>query len=168
MIRVPAKDRRSNLTGKAAVIEKSVAIALDSGRYLFRADDQYLGGPTGNAFGPLADAADIQTFADHVLRTESRLTSRFTSFTTEVKIARKFTSKSDSRFIRKAEMAKLTVLQSQGIIRIWNPDHVFDAITTGPKKFAKQAPDVRAAMRRNRELLIEGEIPAVVLGLVNE
>jgi len=38
----------------------------------------------------------------------------------------------------------------------------------GPRKLTKQAADVRAAMRRNRELLIEGEIPARVLGLVNE
>jgi hypothetical protein len=154
--------------GKAADIEESVAVGLDAGRYLFRADDRYHGGPTGKALGPEADAADIQGFAVHVLRKESRLTSRFTSFTTEVKIARKFTSASDSRFIRKAELAKLMVLESQGTIRMWDPDQVFEAMAIGPRKLTKQAADVRAAMRRNRELLIEGEIPAQVLGLVNE
>jgi hypothetical protein len=154
--------------GKAADIEGSEAVGLDAGRYLFRADDQYHGGPTGKALGSEADAADIQDFAEHVLRKEARLTSRFTSFTTEVKIARKFTSASDSRFIRKSELAKLIVLESQGTIRIWDADQVFEAMAIGPRKLAKQAADVRAAMRRNRELLIEGEIPAEVLGFVNE
>jgi hypothetical protein len=154
--------------GKAADIEESVAVGLDAGGYLFRADDRYHGGPTGKALGPEADAADIQGFAEHVLRKESRLTSRFTSFTTAVKIARKFTAASDSRYLRKVEMAKLIVLESQGIIRIWDPAQVFEAMANGPRKLIKQAADVRAAMRRNREFLIEGQIPAKVLVIVNE
>jgi len=35
------------------------------------------------------------------------------------------------------------------------------------KKLAKQAADVRTAMRRNSEILIEGQIPAGVLEQAN-
>jgi hypothetical protein len=128
------------------------------GRYLFRADDGYRGGPVGRALGLEADLADIQDFAGHVLRKESRVTSRFTSFTLEVKIARRFTSVADSRFIRKVELAKLRILESQGVIQIWDPDQVLEAMRKGASKLAKQAADVRAAMRRNREVLIEGQV----------
>jgi hypothetical protein len=139
-----------------------------AGRYLFRGDDRDRGGSVGRPLGPEADAADIQNFADHVLRKESRLSSRFTSFTTEVKIARKFTSAPEGQFVRKAELARLKALEAQGIIRIWDPDQVFEAMKDRPRKLAKQAADVRAAMRRNREILIEGQIPAGVLTGVNE
>jgi hypothetical protein len=154
--------------GRAADIEESVAVGPDGGRCLFRADDRYHGGPTGKALGPEADTADIQDFAEHVLRKESRLTSRFTSFTTEMKVARRFTSASDNRFIRKVELASLIDLESQGIIRMWDPDQVFEAMASGPRRLAKQAGDVRAAMSKNFELLIEGEIPPEVIRFVNE
>jgi hypothetical protein len=118
--------------------------------------------------GPDADAADNQDFADHVLRKESRLTSRFASFTTEAKVARRFTQAPDNRFIRKAELAGLRVLEAQGIVRLWDPDQVFRAMTAGPRKLAKRAADVRAALKRNHEVLIEGQIPAGVLVRVKE
>jgi hypothetical protein len=118
--------------------------------------------------GPEADAADIQNFADHVLRKESRLTSRFTSFTTELKIAGRFTSAADKRSIRKVESAKLQLLESQGIIRQWDPDQVFEVMKEMSGKLAKQSGDVRAAMRKNREILIEGQIPAELVMPVNE
>jgi hypothetical protein len=59
-------------------------------------DDYHRGGPIGKAAGTEADEADIQNFADHVLRKESRRSSRYSSFTTEVKIARRFTCASDA------------------------------------------------------------------------
>jgi hypothetical protein len=68
----------------------------------------------------------------------------------------------------KAELAKLRALESQGIIRIWYPDQVFDGMMSGPRRLAKQAADVRAAMRRNHEILIEGEIPAEIFRTMNE
>jgi hypothetical protein len=153
---------------KATDVDGTVATGSDAGRYLFRADDHYRDGPVGRALGPEADAADIQDFADHVLRKESRLTSRFTSFTTEARVARRFTQAPDSRFIRKAELAGLRILEAQGVIRLWDPDPVFRAMTAGPRKLAKRAADVRAALNRNHEVLIEGQIPVGVLVRVNE
>jgi hypothetical protein len=58
-------------------------------------------------------------------------------------------------------------LEFQGIIQIWNPDQAYDAIKGGPGKLARQAGDVRAAMRRNSEVLIEGRIPSGMLLSVN-
>jgi hypothetical protein len=72
--------------------------------YVFRGDDAYQGGPVGRALGAQADEADIQNFADHVLRKESNRASRYVSFTGEVKVARRFTSAPDNRNICKAEM----------------------------------------------------------------
>src|SRR5436190_14967945 len=107
--------------GTAATAE-GVARAEKTRNYIFRGDDNYRGGPVGRALGVEADTADIQNFADHVLRKESNLSSRYTSFTEETKIARKFTLASDNRFVRKAEMARLRELQSQGTIKIWDSD----------------------------------------------
>ena len=131
--------------------------------YVFRGDDDYRGGPVGRALGAEADAADIQNFADHVLRKESNRSSRYVSFTEEVKVARRFASASDNRYVRKADVAALRDLELQGVIRIWDADEVHAALNEGPRKLAKQASDVRAAMRRNGESLIEGRIPEGVL-----
>ena len=64
---------------------------------------------------------------------------------------------------RKSKSTKLRELEHQAIIRIWNPDQVYDAIKDVPGKLAKQAGDVRTAMRRNSEILIEGQIPPGIL-----
>jgi hypothetical protein len=56
---------------------------------------------------------------------------------------------------------------SRGIIRIWDPDQVFEVLMNGPRKLARQAGDVRSAMRRNSEMLIEGQVPAGILLPVN-
>jgi hypothetical protein len=131
--------------------------------YVFRGDDNHQDGPVGRALGVEADEADIQDFPDHVLRKESSRSSRYKSFTEEMRVARRFTSASDNRYVCKAEMAKLLELQAQGVIKIWDPDQVHEALSAGPKKMAKQAGDVRAAMKRNSEILIEGQVPARVL-----
>jgi hypothetical protein len=136
-------------------------------RYIFRGDDYYRGGPVGRPLGAEADAADIQDMAEHVLRKESRRTSRYTSFTRETKIARKFTSFPDNRHVRKVEMVVLRDLAIRGIIRIWQPDQVHAALRQNSGKLAKQAADVRAAMQKNREILIEGQIPEGVLQPAN-
>jgi hypothetical protein len=142
--------------------EEAGAIA-GKGGYLFRGDDNFSGGPVGRAFGTHADEADIQNFGDHVLRKESKQTSRYVSFTKEIKIARKFTSAADNRYVAKAAWSALRELDARGIIKVWEPDAVEAALREGPKRLAKQASDVRAAMTRNRELLIEGQIPAGTL-----
>ena len=131
--------------------------------YLFRGDDQYRGGAVGFAFGMEADSADIQDFAEHVLRKESRRTSRYTSFTTEIKVARRFTATRSLEPVRKIELVTLRGLESEGLIKVWGPDRVGEQLALGPRKLARQAGDVRAAMRRNGEVLIEGQIPAGLL-----
>lgn len=145
------------------------AETVESGksRYLFRGDDNYRGGPVGPSLGEEADAAHIQDFAEHVLRKESQRTSRYTSFTMETKIARKFTSASDNRYVRKVELIVLHELERQGFIKVWDAEQVHAALRQGPKKLANQAADVRAAMRKNREILIEGQIPEGILQTVN-
>ncbi len=55
----------------------------------------------------------------------------------------------------------------QGTIELWDPEQVYDALRQGPKRLAKQAADVRAAMRRSSEILVEGQIPDGVLERVN-
>lgn len=121
----------------------------------------------GRAFGAEADVADIQNPADHVLRKGSNRSSRYSSFTTEVKIAKRFTSAADNRGICKAEMVRLRGLESQGAIRIWFPDQVYEVLIQMPKKIARQAADVRTAMMKNREILIEGQIPQGLLSRIN-
>lgn len=166
------KGSRPECVVKAAAAEEHVAQAggtdtnADAAKkrnYVFRGDDNYRGGPVGRALGVEADGADIQNFADHVLRKESNRTSRYSSFTEEVTVARKFTSASDNRYVSKADMTSLRELEAQGVIRIWDPDQVHVVLREGPRKLAMQASDVRAAMRRNSEILVEGQIPAGIL-----
>jgi hypothetical protein len=134
---------------------------------LFRADDFYRGGPGGSASGLEADSADIQDFIEHVLRKESNRTSRYVSFTEELKAARRFTLAPDQRHIRKVEWARLQDLASQGIIVIWDADRVYERLSQGSKKLAKKANDVRASMQRNSELLIEGQLSEELFERVN-
>ena len=128
--------------------------------YLFRADDYYRHGPVGRPVGSDADTADIQNFVDHVLHKESNRTSRYVSFTEVLQIARKFTTAPDNRQIRKVALAKLRDLASQGTITIWDVSGVCKTLAQSPKKLSRWTKDVRAAMERNRELLIEGRMPA--------
>lgn len=140
----------------------------DVGAYLLRGDDYYRGGPIGKALGVEADEADIQDFADHVLRKETRRSSRYTSFTTEVKIAKKFSRAADCRAVVKVKTAVLRELESQNVLRIWNSNQVYERLIRDTKKLAKQAGDVRTAMRRNGEILIEGQVPANVIDPIAE
>jgi hypothetical protein len=139
----------------------------DGGKYVFRGDDNYRGGPVGRTLGDEADAANIQDAADHVLRKESHRSSRYTSFTTELKVARRFTSAVDNRHVSKVELARLRELETEGRLAIWDPERTYEALRQGARKLARQAADVRASMRRNSEILIEGQIPPEFLGPVN-
>src|SRR5207253_5844400 len=104
----------------------------------------YRQGPVGRALGSEADAADIQNFAIHVLRKESNRTSRYVSFTKELKIARRFTKASDYRHIRKLEYARLLDLAEQGIINIWDAPRVYAELTRASKE-AHQESRLRAS-----------------------
>jgi hypothetical protein len=144
----------------------SDAKAEDERAYVFRGDDNYQTGPVGLTLGAEADRADIQNHADRVLHKESSRTSRFVSFTTEIKVARRFTSASDSRNVRNAKLTALRALEARGTIRIWDPDQVYELLNAAGKKLKKLAPDVRAAMKRNCEILIEGQIPEELIETV--
>lgn len=131
--------------------------------YLFRGDNDYRGGPIGLPLGPIADAAEIQSFEQHVLRKAYGISSRFVSFTTELKVARSFTARNDNRYVVKVLDFDLRTLEEGGTIRVWSPEAVFVAMRQRDRKVARQAADVRAAMIRNSEVLIEGEIPPEVV-----
>lgn len=77
-----------------------------------------------------------------------------------MKIARKFSGASDSRALVKVKRDNLRELESQKVITVWNSNQVYERLIRDAKKLAKQAGDVRTAMRRNSEVLIEGQIPA--------
>ncbi len=67
------------------------------------------------------------------------------------------------RHVSKAEMEGLRELEARGVIRIHTSDSVYDALKAGPRKTSKEAGAVRDAMKRNGEILIEGQIPEGVL-----
>lgn len=66
---------------------------------------------------------------------------------------------SSDRHVYKIAAVGLRKLEAEGGIRIWNPDQVHDAMSRQTSKLANQANDVRHAMKRNNEILIEGTIP---------
>jgi hypothetical protein len=79
--------------------------------------------------------------------------------------ARRFSKKNK---ILKVPWSALQQLASDGKIRIYNPEQVAEMIRENPqKKISKQANNVKAAMEKNGEILIEGQIPGDFIVLVN-
>jgi hypothetical protein len=72
---------------------------------------------------------------------------------------------SGGKYLFRADV--LLDLEDRGIINIWTPAAVEAALSSGPKKLAKQTTDVKAAMIKNSEILIEGQIPPGSLEQVN-
>jgi hypothetical protein len=141
-------------------IESSTPVATLS--YLFRGDAGYAGGPVGLPLdSPEARAADIQDPADHVLRKASARTSIFVSFTTKLAVADRFGG--DRRSVLKVAVVALQQLESAGTIRMWTPEATWASLRQAGKKAAKHATATRDAMRRNAEVLIEGQIPEDVI-----
>jgi hypothetical protein len=132
--------------------------------YLFRADDNYkIGDPVGLELdSEEATTADIQDPLDHVLNKESGQTSRYVSFSSAITIPggggpKKFTKKNK---ILKAAWEAVQQLASDGKIRIYTPEQVAEMIRNNPKKkISKQANNVKVAMEKNGEILVEGQIP---------
>src|SRR5690242_10465581 len=112
---------------------------MEDSTYLFRGDDLYTGGSIGFALGKDAEGADIQDLSEHVLRKQKGRTSRYVSFSKELKIARKFTSSQDNRLVIKAPMNRLRELEASGILILWDADQVFDSLRQGAHKLAKKA-----------------------------
>jgi hypothetical protein len=136
--------------------------------YLFRADDSYTtGAPVGFELdSEEATTADIQNPLDHVLNKESGQTSIYVSFSNAISLPggggpRRFTKKNK---ILKVAMEALQQLEAEGKIRIYNPEQVAEMIRQNPKKkISKQANNVKAAMEKNGEILIEGQIPGELI-----
>jgi hypothetical protein len=136
--------------------------------FLFRADDDYkTGNPVGFELGSEgAQQADIQNPLEHVLDKEAGDTSIYVSFSTAIKIpggggAIKFTKKNK---ILKVAWEALKQLETEGKIRIYTPEQVAELVRQNPKKkMSKQANNVKAAMEKNGEILIEGQIPGELI-----
>lgn len=136
--------------------------------YLFRADDNYkIGNPVGFELdSEEAIAAEIQNPWVHVLDKESIQTSRYISFSTAIAIkggggSQKFTKKNK---IFQVSWEALQQLETDGKIRIYTPEDVAEIIReSSKKKIRKKANDVKAAMEKNGEILIEGQIPGKVI-----
>lgn len=136
--------------------------------YLFRADDNYkIGEPVGFELdSEQAMAAEIQNPLDHVLNKESGQTSRYVSFSVAIAIkggggSGRFTKKNK---ILKVATKALQELESEGTIRIYTPEQVGEIIRQNPKKkISKQANNVKSAMDKNGEILVEGQIPGALV-----
>ena len=145
--------------GKAITSEKS---------YLFRADDNYTkGDPVGFELASVdIQKAEIQDFKEHVLDKESGQTSRYVSFSTAIAIpggggSRRFTKKNK---IFKVALEALQNLEAEGKIRIYTPEKVAELISQHPKKKIRNlANDVKTAMEKNGEIIIEGQIPGYLI-----
>jgi hypothetical protein len=132
--------------------------------FLFRADDDYkTGDPVGfELHSQNSLQADIQNPLDHILDKEGGDTSIYVSFSTAIKISGgggsiRFTNKNK---IYKVAWQILEQLEAEGIIRMYTPAQVAEIIRqNSKKKICKQANNVRAAMEKNGEILVEGQIP---------
>lgn len=68
--------------------------------------------------------------------------------------------------IFKVPWKALQQLETEGKIRIYTPEDVAEIISQHPKKkIRRKANDIKAAMEKNGEILIEGQIPGNVIYL---
>jgi RHS repeat-associated protein len=122
--------------------------------YLFRGDDNYsLGDPIGYPMGSEeANSADIQTPWDHVQGKNDDDTSRFTSFSTEEGRASKFGK------TYKVSNADIAELEGSGAIKVLTPEMVAQQMREAglPERKIR---GVIQDMEKNKEVLIEGQIP---------
>ena len=161
----PLLQRSSEKQGKSVNVKEEVDKASSpEPSFLFRADDSY---QKGTSVGieldsEEAETADIQNPLDHVIHKESGDSSRYRSFSTAMSFPggagpKRFTKKNK---ILKVAWEALQQLASDGKIRIYTPEQVAEMIRQNPKKqISKQANNVKAAMEKNGEILIEGQIP---------
>jgi len=129
----------------------------DEQGYLFRGDNNYR---RGESIGqPRSEGVTAESIINHVNESGD---GSLTSFST--KKSRGTASDRGAEFFGRAvkvSNADLTELASAGKIRMITPEEARDIISAHPKsKIRRQANDIMANMKRNNEVLIEGEIPA--------
>jgi RHS repeat-associated protein len=128
---------------------------LGLSKFVYRGDDYRgkndpIGYPLG---GTEADSADIQTPWDHVQKKQNDMTSRYASLSTEQKNAAKFGS------TYKISREDIEHLEKAGTIKVFTPEHVKTMMEEeGMSKSTIQG--VMQDMKKNNEILIEGQIPA--------
>ena len=122
--------------------------------FFFRGDDDY---KKGNNIGvPIGDGADIVSFDVHVNNKETTSgSSIYTSFSKELKPALRFTK--DGKVI-KVKISDLKELENQGVIKIYDDKDAKKILHE--QGLRREANDTYENMRKNKEVLIEGEIPA--------
>ncbi len=124
---------------------------------IFRGDDQYAGGPMGL---PLGSDADIKDPKAHVTRPSKGESSIYTSFSEEHGGALKFTEDGN---VYKVKRSDLQTLADEGKIRIITHENVGAEMDRIGGFSEKDKKNVAGNMKRNMEILVEGEIPAEML-----
>lgn len=138
---------------------------------VFRGDVGHKPGssPIGKPINPqLTNAERAQIAFEHVKQTIEPGESVFKSWSESAKIARdrfaRWSPKDeagDATRVTKVSLRELLELESQGKIKIYSPDQIYELLKAyGKGNATKQANAIRTAMARNQELLIEGEIPS--------
>lgn len=167
---------KDNVTEEGVVDFKAEAQKAKS--YLFRGDGLYqLGDGIGFELDSSeADAADIQTPWEHVQDKKPGQSSRYTSFATTLKSAKKFAEaiieQQGKKVIKKSQILKaaldmLEQLQTQGVIRIYTPEDVAAKMSVHEEKAVRNnSKNIYKNMTKNDEVLIEGQIPGEILKLV--
>ena len=134
----------------------------DSDGYLFRGDKNYKGGSVGVPKDREITAEDI---IDHVKQTKTgnpakSFSTKRSKGTANDAGAAKFGGENSVYKVKKKELKKL---QESGDIRIITPDEAYKILKNHPDpKIQKRAGDIRQNMKRNNEVLIQGEIPSNV------
>jgi len=124
--------------------------------FLFRGDDNYR---IGQSLGFVLDSdeannADIQFPWEHVRRARTTDTSRYSSFTENLKIAKAFGRP------YKVQTIELIGLELAGVIRILTRQQIVNYMkNSSDAKIRKDANNVNQIMLKNEEVLIEGQIP---------
>ncbi len=132
--------------------------AVLSGHY-FRGDDTYrhpdpIGFPRGT---PGLTHTKPWT---HVMNKRSSDTSRYTSWATERAAAAKF-SKASPKRVYKTKRADVAALAPT--VAVWTPDDVVAELKKQKAKIKKRYSGVKLNMTKNKEVLLEGQIPGNIV-----
>jgi hypothetical protein len=111
----------------------------------------------------ISEAEKARIARDHVKQRIRPEDSVFTSWSSSAVTARDKFAGGDPQKVTKVSYSDLHVLEAGGQVKIWFPEDVAARMkVSGDAKLAKQANAVMQDMKRNREILVEGVIPASV------